>query len=819
MSNRFEWQTRDDEPWSVLGDDRSQAAAPVRRPGRFVLLVLLLLALAAFAVLRALDLRVSETRSRVSHDVRSALQFLLRVQSQQDSELFVAALSGRDPAWTATQQDLLRNGLLFDRPAFGLRWLAPENPPSEAFVRLDDELTAAEVGVDFLYETVDRNGHRQTVALRQTLVFRLGQDQRWLYAPPLEAFWGDTIRQRRGALETTFPARDRQLIERLLVDLESDLDYFCTETPGVCPSGRAVALEFSPNPATLLAVAGRERLWRPGFSLRLPTPTLVGLPADDAAYRAFSLGYSHLLLASVMSAGAETACCDHPLFVQAVIDYQLARLELIDWPLEGADYHRLLLDLELASNGFRYWHSRADPERTGPDWRPVYALVEFVAGGRPGNELLPSLTSATSFDSWLNRAIAGTGGDPLSLNRRWQAFLAGRLQDAHHTSPAPWPVADLMVACQPAGSRTVLLTYDPGEKTLTESAHFPGVLSITATPDQSGLIFESHFSAAPNSFGAVTLRLPGDVDIRVPNIDPQADWFSYLGMSDPAGRRLLFFHDSRQSGGVGSFSLLDLERCTGEACTPIPVVGPLYWSPKGTRALLRAWDDPAGNRIGLASGDGAILQASLPIVARTVPGWLDEGSIAYVTVDGSAIRGYDTVTGQHEVLVTREALATALALPPATAGSLHFRQVLANPNRPGDLYLTFHDRREPEGRQKAARYRLPTAQADQLFQSDGGGLFLSLTRDGRWLVGTDPDSRVSGIQGRHHLVSLDTNRRLSIAFRSGGPRLSGYAPGGEWLAMVEGDYLRLIALDHDYQQIVAVPGLRDCVTAFWVRAS
>src|SRR5687767_14803884 len=118
----FDWQTDEEDRW-----EEPEAAAEPANGQRSRLLsrrwlatgLVLLVAVGIGSLLYwQLKVRVDQGARRVEEDVLATFTLIRSIAEEQDRELFVSVLSGRDPGWTSDQKDLMDQGALFDRSAF-----------------------------------------------------------------------------------------------------------------------------------------------------------------------------------------------------------------------------------------------------------------------------------------------------------------------------------------------------------------------------------------------------------------------------------------------------------------------------------------------------------------------------------------------------------------------------------------------------------------------------------------------------------------------------------------------------------------------------
>ena len=129
----------------------------------------------------------------------------------------------------------------FNRPSFGLTAAHSHQPNlnniQDNLISLDfaPDLLSAELIVGQPYTFTLPDGEIGTTTLQQTAVYRLG-NQRWLYAPPEDDFWGDTHSDERDKLTLHYPERDEKVALRLAIDLEQTLAQLCTRLADInCP--------------------------------------------------------------------------------------------------------------------------------------------------------------------------------------------------------------------------------------------------------------------------------------------------------------------------------------------------------------------------------------------------------------------------------------------------------------------------------------------------------------------------------------------------------------------------------------------------------
>ena len=294
----LDWQTQEEISWDdppPLAEEPIELE-PKRRWWLYVVLAVLVgAATAAFVVIRDLNRRVDNAEAEARLAVISSHTVIQQAALEQDSELFVGFLSGRDAGWSRAQEEAVREGAYLDRAGLGLHRLRETGSVNEtAVVTFSPDLTSAEMTVIQTYGVDIGNGLTETVLLQQTAVYRLGPN-RWLLAPPEPQFWGEMHTSDGRYLTTRYPERDAEIGRRLASDLDRKLIEICQQLPDLeCPTNLQITLELTTDPGSLLPLS--EAHIFSGRSFSLPTPTLAGLPQNERGYRALQRGYSQWLV-------------------------------------------------------------------------------------------------------------------------------------------------------------------------------------------------------------------------------------------------------------------------------------------------------------------------------------------------------------------------------------------------------------------------------------------------------------------------------------------------------------------------------------------
>jgi hypothetical protein len=456
----FEWQTEEEYDWAEP-TALPEPSPPRRRRWPWVLLIVLLLGgTAVFLLSRQLNQRVEQASDNIEEDLIASYVVLQQAAVSQDENLFSSLLSGREPEWTTAQKENVITELFFDRPGFGLSWQPSLAETAVFSTTFSPELDAAELTTVQNYSLDIGNGLTQTVQLRRLDVFRLGQD-RWLLAPPEREFWGVRRRLEGQLISVRYPARDAAIVHRLAVDLEAKLVQFCN-TPGIgCPAETQVRLIFSTEPESLAEATftgaflredqGRGSILTGGQAVRLPTPSLLGLPQDEVGYQVIFRGYAMQLLTLLINDLSGWECCGHVPIYRAAVTRQLYELGVESWPLTTTSSLQTAVSLPnkflLFANGFIHWNTATPTASTDFVNTPEpYAVVDFLA-----NELnLPT--------AQITASLAGDGFNQFS---EWLLWLAGpgwteaTLGQAFRDYVKPWQDEPLELPQLPTGTITI----------------------------------------------------------------------------------------------------------------------------------------------------------------------------------------------------------------------------------------------------------------------------------------------------------------------------------------------------------------------------
>ena len=619
-------------------------------------MVLLLGLIVALVVGRQVNRRVAEVTSMVEQDVRAADNLARSAAAAADVELFVSVLSGRDPAWTETQQALLVDNLLFGGVAAPLG-LTGDAPPLTATVLVDSSLNQAVVQTMQPFVLTLAEGVTATVTLEQTHVYRRG-GRSWLLAPPEPEFWGEWQTRSGQYVTMAYPQRDAAFATEFANHLDQEIGRLCLRFPSLaCPADLRVNVRLDPNPDSLLALLEPARALAPGREVNLPAPTLIGLPRpdDEAAYQALYRGYATQVVSALIADLVDYRCCDGLVIFQPLLDKLLQQLALRPWPQLA--YDPLLAYATLPD--ILPWDGSSPAGIPDIDRLSGYALVTLLvdegwAAGQDVVDLQRSLASSSSISAWLYSATANRLVNDADVDQAWRQWLRQQVQQAQQAQapPAGLPNQDLLLSCQTLDPPSLTLwRYSPAKDEWTAMADLAADFGLlTSLPQRDGAML---FMALPEAPPQTVLWRSGqqypvassDTELLLTldyPPDPQGQYL--LGWGYPLIETLDF-----QSSNY----LIDPAGCTTAGCKLIALPGVVAWSTDGAQLLA-------------ADGAGQLQLRARQAVAWTpagngiIPFWLDETTYGFVSEANSQVNIARMGAAESRPLLRVEALSPLL---------------------------------------------------------------------------------------------------------------------------------------------------------------
>lgn len=868
MANRFEWQTEDDFDWDKLPREPEERPS---RPGRrwpLFLTVLVLLLGAGGVIFRQVQQRAAANTEAMRADILSSHNLYYLAGAEQDEELLLALLSGRESDWVAAQQVLLKNDLLGNRRPFGLL-AQPKSPPAtdaDTDIILSPDLLTAELARSVPYQIAVGNGVTETVTLQETAVYRLGRE-RWLRSPPDEEYWGLRSSQSDSRLTLTYPQRDTAVADQLAPDLARKLEELCrTFEDLACDPEMQLEVLLSTDLGALAATAQPLVAASPAparLSVVLPTPTLVGLPQDDAAYQALFRGYASQMVTAFVAHQVGYKCCDRAPMFQALVDYQLSRIGLRPWPVTEADYARVVAEQVRLSDLAEVWASSDSTELAGPDGWRVYTAVDYFLTENPQStavDLQRQLVEQDTFYSWLSNALAGQQdtGTPSFYSRvmrDWWLRGYAAAGDVAETAGQPLPAQDLYVTCV-AQSELVediqvatLFHYDAQNDTWQNVYETSSFFLVSPLPGDDALL-QQEFRFDDQRW---TTSVSRDGQI-LPLIDNPEDYTVSFGQTDPSGNEVVAF--TFPGGGTeAAIVSFDIANCTTDSCAGRTLPGVPIWSPNGERALflidpdaqlallqteLRTvlFDERAltpllefyvGSRDELMSGEEVTRIRDLqPVAAGQAPFWLDNQTIGYLTGGENRLGRTSNLVVQPldggsepQTLLTLDDLLAALDEETGSTRMWWIHYAMVHPQNPEILYVVAMnaDKRDAHVFEyiRADGAITPILEARYIANHS-----LGLSPDGRYVVLTGMESGDIDQGEENALIqvydALSQKQFTFLSLAADFPPFSTYdwATGGDWMAlMLEENLIGLFApATNELRLLETPPGV--CAAPAWI---
>lgn len=845
----FDWRTDEDADWQdEVGKTavrRETAAAKWR--SYWWLGLLGLLGIAAFwGVVRwQIKQQVTAVTSDVEAELLATQNFVLQTAVSQDEELFRATLSGRNPDWGNVQKTLLSEGLLLDRPMFG--WLQVAQPRVESAdvsVELSPDLRAAELIYPQTYAVQTPTGITETVTMAQTAVYRKG-NTRWLYAPPIDEFWGEWVTNSGKHLTLVYPARDAEVAERLAVDLDILVGQICANLDDLnCADDLQLHLRLDSEPEALLSANEIKPMLTGSLRLNLPTPTLIGKPVDEAGYQALFRAYGVRLATAVFAHQVEYDCCRHQLFFRALRDYQLAQLGLQAWPLDEAAYTQILSQ-GFAGNAASHWTRRweeAPPQplqvyrlqEPEPIWQQVYVLVEYLAtletAVSPAEMM--RLMDRSSYEGWLAEVLAVPVDNDLFATQLL-GYIFAQSNAGQQTEP-PLPSGSITLVCgdfSPSGPNDSIFQYDlaSGEwRELYRSlSGFAGSYYISSVDGKRFLITSYHFSDdQPNSIITLLTEdgeiLLDETDLASGSDQPQF-WVNYYFVDDKGD----FFIRDVYEDGIHRMTMRETA-CPTDSCSELEVTGWPRFSPDSSYFLAEAFvtetifpegDELHGELMRDLSLQPTNSQTSTFVGQGGRPFWLNESTFAYWRWQGETLELVTAVIPQNEpkVLLNQAALleSVPLAERPETLFP-GFASYNVNPQNPRELLLPMQSGLQFDSNDPHFLFKLSLS-ADltavdtiELLQVDASATLFGYSPDGRYITFVDynPNRSETTWTFLDQTTGTLTDPITTESFNLG------WSPDGQWFVQSSKNYLLLHALSKDYQFLIP-HNLGTCRQAIW----
>ncbi|UCG23709.1 MAG: hypothetical protein JSW55_16440 [Chloroflexota bacterium] len=401
VPDEFEWQTDVEDVWV---EDEPVLARPARKISRrlkvlSVTLFACALIGAATWIYISLNSRVRVATESAHSDVLETHELLANAALRGDTDVVESLTASRPSSWHALQTELLSKRLFFGRRPLAIDPIADagRHVAEISMDHVSPDLTKAEVRDRRPYIVRNSDGTTETVVLERSFLYQQ-IDNQWLLSPPADdrTYWGNWEHDEREYLTLTFPRRDEETAIRLAGELDRFLVDLCAENAVACPPSFNLVLRLETDQTSLRRLGELPYPLRASSAatddrLSLPTPSLIGIPVDEAGFRALQRGYAGWIGAAIVAGyGLQDDSADSDATVAVLADFglrppplpfqPLPRSSLDNFPTGAPTPQQDVLMLCAARSSTRLLRFRADSgrwqEEIPPDqWREVGPLT------------------------------------------------------------------------------------------------------------------------------------------------------------------------------------------------------------------------------------------------------------------------------------------------------------------------------------------------------------------------------------------------------------------------------------------------------------
>ena len=693
MTN-FQWDTEDDN-WNEI----EQAPETQPRSLRVLLLplgIVLLIALGGYAIYDRITDTVGEVTAQTESEIRATVKLMYERAAEGDTELFGAMLSGRDREWAAAQQWMMGGDGLLDRSAFGLTLV--EEVPQVLEVALSPGLDSAEITTTVRYQ----NALSTTVELNLPIVMRKGNSL-WLYAPSWRgdrqsedeefvtsalAYWGKQVEDVEiGQFEISYFERDEAIVRRLVADLNRGYSALCTNSPTLCYENRPIfELHFTPEPTAIYDGTWLNTEYKEqasiGAPLGLPTPSIVGLPTDEASYRALLYGYAGHIFKPALLRMSDYGCCLSEVFAAALVERMLIDAGL-KAELLSAEIHLAQFDTAVDFEQPFGRHIGTSQQATAARERQHRLLPQLLARF-VSYELqidladgLNSLQRRPDFDDWVRNLLSDdmrvrlkldAQGNPIDRGSTTRALRAayGRymvreaelIKPRGEQPPVPYPDAIVGLSCQEnndglfvrwdVAANTFDTVYSAADSTIGWNIYHPA---------SNGFVFEQrpHFSADNNAIDIMLLNQSGAQ--RIPT-----SGLRLMGLTNDEEQNVLLSEVTAQ-GFRGTTYAVNPSQCDDDNCPMVAYDNRPIFSPNGKLTLQADHELPYDVSVYDQTNQLLFERRFDQTIAWGVF-WVSDSAFAYRNeAQDQALIQVDIFSGEETLLLNRSIIADLLAQP------------------------------------------------------------------------------------------------------------------------------------------------------------
>ena len=836
----LEWRTLEDEEGRRQEEapPAAEARAPKRR-GRLrwfgPLVAVLLVAVVIWGVRYVLLRRLDVIAAAAEAEVLAVHGIVQEADRDRDGALFGSMISSDYPNWGSTQKGMLRSGSRWDRPFFGLalaRGADDEAPTGTVTdIAFTPDWRMATVTLAFAYARADG----PPVTLHQIVTYR-DEATGWALVPAYPSFWGEKQTITGRYLTVEYPERDAATVERLVREWDEMLAAVCDELDGFrCRRTWKLKVELSTESGSLTRMADGASagpLWEgmsnaplasrgaDGTGLKLPAPSLVGSPVDEAGYQAVRAGYAPLIVGGGIADAVGWRCCKKVVFFRALLDKQLSRLGLIEWPLTASSYEEILQgSIHDVTNLHWVYLQRSHSNITPHIQKMVYSIVDFILAARPERSpasLQRLLLRFDTYHPWLlnalpiDRSEARQGSYGRWFQKEWIRYVDQQLA-ADTASGSALPEQDLQLLCTSERFNGAnLYRYDVQRGEFVEENSGGSFRLMYSLPNDAGVLLQR---LGERGAAASTSQVQIWREGRAQDVAYRPDNAALYALETIADGMLFYTHDTRRQPTI-RFNYLNQAECDGGACAIRSLDGLPAWPPDRERTVVARWDGVLW--LGDEEGEPQMAVAH----GRTVA-WLDNRRFAFIQPDDGMQVGVMTLPNLVlGTLVEIERLAGALQGATDVTGITPVA-LAAHPALPDRLFVGARvEGGTGSGTTHVFVHNLATDEITELLQVDHpleSYRSLRFSADGRWLFVHSVDRNTSS--WHVHLYNIQTGDILTYSTETT-LAFPGYdlSADGAWLVRVDDGFLHLIPL-HGGRQRLVPHDFAHCYAAVWVNGS